>query len=75
MAAFNPVTGTWSNLTPNIGGGVHNRSFAYDPINDRLWIGTGTGSQLLGVNYYDLTSKQFVNLSDGRRSNRDRNRR
>ncbi len=61
LAAFNPVIGTWSNLTPSIGGGVHNRIFTYDPINDRVWIGTGTGSQLLGVNYYDLASKQFVN--------------
>ena len=60
LAAFNPVAGTWSNLTPSIGGGVHNRTFAYDPINDRVWIGTGTGSQLLGVNYFDLTSRQFV---------------
>jgi hypothetical protein len=61
LAAFNPVTGIWTKLTPDIGGGVHNRSFAYDPINDRVWIGTGTGSQILGMNYFDPTTTKFVN--------------
>ncbi|HKW81483.1 MAG TPA: PKD domain-containing protein, partial [Casimicrobiaceae bacterium] len=60
MAAFNPATGVWTKLTPNIGGGVHNRSFAYDPINDRVWIGSGTGSQLIGMNYFDPAGKQLV---------------
>ena len=61
LAAFDPVPGTWRKLTPSIGGDVHNRVTAYDPINDRVWVGSGTGAQLVGVHYYDPNSGQWVN--------------
>src|SRR5690606_8248301 len=34
--------------------------FAYDPINDRLWIGDGTGSTMLGINYFDPNTNAVV---------------
>jgi hypothetical protein len=46
MNKFDPVTGAWSNAgraeTGN-GNGIHNRTYTYDPIRDRVWIGSGTG--------------------------------
>ncbi|GIK85341.1 MAG: hypothetical protein BroJett026_08220 [Betaproteobacteria bacterium] len=61
LTQFDPATGRWTRLTPRIGGGVHNRVLAYDPVNDRVWLGSGTGSQLVGVNYYDPATQQWVN--------------
>ncbi|MEP7216130.1 MAG: PKD domain-containing protein, partial [Anaerolineaceae bacterium] len=63
LSAFDPTKGVWRPLTPDLGSGaaVHNRTTAYDPINDRVWIATGTGFQLAGVNYYDPNTAQWVN--------------
>ena len=61
ISAFSPTAGTWRKLTPNVGGGVHNRVLAYDPINDRVWLGDGTGTQLTGMNYYDPVGATWVN--------------
>jgi hypothetical protein len=62
MAAFDPVAGRWNKLTPNIGGGVHNRAFGYDPINDLVWIGAGTytGDRLVGINSFNPATNAFV---------------
>lgn len=60
VAKFSPVEQKWTKLTPNIGGGTHNRTFTYDPINDRLWIGEGTGSTMTGVNYFDQNSNAVI---------------
>jgi hypothetical protein len=60
ISAFSPTAGRWSKLTPSLGGGVHNRTLAYDPINDRAWLGDGTGTQLMGVNYYDPVAATWV---------------
>jgi hypothetical protein len=61
ISAFSPTSGRWRKLTPNLGGGVHNRVLTYDPINDRAWLGDGTGTQLTGMNYYDPVSAKWVN--------------
>jgi hypothetical protein len=61
ISAFSPTTGKWRKLTPKLGGGVHNRTLAYDPLNDRAWLGDGTGTQLTGINYYDPVSARWVN--------------
>ncbi len=61
ISAFDPIAGRWTKLSPQIGGGVHNRTLAYDPINDRVWLGSGTGTQLVGVNYFDPATRQWVN--------------
>lgn len=60
VAAFSHYTQSWTKLTPDIGGGTHNRTFVVDPHNDRLWIGEGTGSTLTGVNYLDLATGVIV---------------
>jgi len=60
IGAFSPTMQKWTKLNPALGGGIHNRVAAYDPHNDRLWLGDGTGSQLLGVNYFDLATKTWV---------------
>ncbi len=61
IASFSHPAGRWTKLSPNINGGVHNRVTAYDPINDRVWLGSGTGSTLVGVNYFDPNTKQWIN--------------
>ncbi len=63
IAAFNPGTGTWQKLTPtsSFSPAVHNRTLTYDPINDRVWLAGGTGSQLVGMNYYDPVAANWVN--------------
>jgi len=61
ISSFDPNVGRWRKLTPVLGGGVHNRVTTYDPINDRVWLGDGTGAQLIGVNYFDPVSATWVN--------------
>jgi len=60
ISSFDPNVGRWRKLNPPLGGGVHNRVTAYDPINDRVWLGDGTGTQLMGVNYFDPVSATWV---------------
>ena len=60
ISKFDPIAQRWTKLSPNIGGGTHNRVLAYDPVNDRVWYGDGTGSQLTGVNYFDPTTNQWI---------------
>ncbi len=60
IASFSPSAGGWTKLSPDIGGGVHNRTTAYDPLNDRVWLGAGTGSTLTGVNYFDPNTKKWI---------------
>jgi hypothetical protein len=61
LSAFDPVQGRWT--TVRAGGGIndfHNRTITYDPLNDRLWVSNGTGTEAAGFQYYDFASDQWV---------------
>ncbi len=33
ISKFDPIAQRWTKLSPNVGGGTHNRVLAYDPVN------------------------------------------
>jgi hypothetical protein len=60
LAAFDPAAGRWTTI--RAGSGIqdfHNRTIAYDPQNDRLWVSGGTGSEPNGFQYVDLATSQW----------------
>lgn len=65
VAALDIANQRWDKLTPYINTGTHNRSFAIDPIGDRLLIGIGTGGGQAtlpaGLNSMDLTTYKLTN--------------
>lgn len=67
LEAFDAKTQKWAPLNVGIAGAaIHNRTLAYDPVNDRIWLGTGTGTSVDitdGVNYWDFALAKFVNAN------------
>lgn len=65
ISSFDPNVGRWRKLNAPLGGGVHNRTLTYDPINDRVWLADGTGAQLMGINYFDPVGARWVSYPMG----------
>ncbi len=68
LSAFDPAAGRWTTVAAgvaNTDGGFHNRTIAYDPVNDRVWATDGTGNALPGLQYYDFANGQWVMHSPG----------
>lgn len=61
LSAFDPAQGRWFTVRgPGAVSDFHNRTIAYDPLNDRLWASNGTGNEGIAFQYYDFASDQWV---------------
>ena len=63
LSAFDPAAGTWTVISPTTGRtDFHNRTIAYDPLNDRLWVSDGTGDTDSGgaFQYFDFATNTWV---------------
>ncbi len=63
LSAFDPAAGAWTVVSPTTGRtDFHNRTIAYDPLNDRLWVSDGTGDTGSGgaFQYFDFATNTWV---------------
>jgi hypothetical protein len=66
LSMFDPDKGRWTDLG-DLGdtNDYHNRTTAYDPINDYVWATDGTGHAFPGLRYFDLATKTWQLHSKG----------
>ncbi len=66
LSAFDPAKERWNDIA-DLGNtnDYHNRTTAYDPINDYVWATDGTGAAFPGLRYFDLGTKTWQLHSKG----------